>query len=64
VIVGEVFESVGEDDDVVDTRVIDCIVDWVIDEVVGMVWLDISEPGSVKLRPGGELVVTKIPVET
>jgi hypothetical protein len=61
VIVGEVFESVGEDDDVVDTRVIDCIVDWVIDEVVGMVWLDISEPGSVKLRPGGALSYQRPP---
>jgi hypothetical protein len=61
VIVGEVFESVGEDDDVVGTRVIDCIVDWVIDEVVGMVWLDISEPGSVKLRPGGALSYQRLP---
>ena len=60
-IVGEVFESVGVDDDVVDTRVIDCVVDWGIDEVVGMVWLSISEPGSVKLRPEGALSYQRLP---
>lgn len=51
-IVGEVFESVGVDDD---------SVDWGIDEVVGMVWLDISEPGSVKLRPEGALSYQRLP---
>jgi hypothetical protein len=61
VIVGEVFESVGVDDDVVDIRVIDCVVDWGIDEVVGMAWLSISEAGSVKLRPEGALSYQRLP---
>jgi hypothetical protein len=61
VIVGEVFESVGADDDVVGTRIIDCTVDWDIDEVVGMVWLSIKEPGSVKFRPEGALSYQRLP---
>jgi hypothetical protein len=56
-----VFESVGVDDDVLDTRFIDWVVDWVIDEVVGMVWLSIREPGSVKLRPEGALSYQRLP---
>ena len=60
-IVGEVVGSVRVDSDVVGTRTIDCVVDWVLCEVVGMVWLDISEPGSVKLRPGGALSFQRLP---
>ena len=60
-IVGEVFESIGVDDDVVNIRVINCVVDWGIDEVVGMVWLSVSEPGSVKLRPEGALSYQRLP---
>jgi hypothetical protein len=61
VIVGEAFESVRADSDVVGTRIIDCVVDWVIGEVVSIVWLDIPEPGSVKPRPGGALSYQRLP---
>jgi hypothetical protein len=46
--VGELFESEGLDDDVVDPRVLEGV-DCVIDVIVGMVWLSILDPASVKL---------------